>query len=461
VRALVRGYPLPLLLGVVGVLALLARLLPMSTWIPSWSDAELYKALANLLYHGSDHPDAVPLNMFRTPGYPLLIGLVEPLPGSWDRGVTLIQHLTGIGLAMGVTAFAWAWLGRTVAVVSGLLVALSPLMVAVESLVYPDFAFGVVVLGGAMLMLLGATRPDGPDWRLLLAAGAVFGLSAYIKPTGQVLAAAGILPLALATRSLRPTLRGSALVALGVVVVTAPWMARNLVIFDEVQMSSASDITLHLRAFDQGSLPMPVDTDAGQELAPSMRYARAQLGDSGGSTDWVVHIHMRQERGYSPEEALQVQGEAARTAIRRHPGRYLEDTLGNLGLVAKVAGPDVHPGLRVREGLATTTVPAAGTISNAAWDVGEVLARAWWILTGAAVLSVVGLLAGPRRSRVAVATLMSVWLLVAAGTAATTHTGRGDFRFAAQLAPLLWMSATCGAVIAVGMVRDRLRGVDR
>ena len=75
---------------------------------------------------------AFQFDTLRTPGYPLFVGPLRFIPGSWLDAIVVVHHLLGLALVPAVTWAGWRYFGRVVGVLAGLAVALSPLMLTVE-----------------------------------------------------------------------------------------------------------------------------------------------------------------------------------------------------------------------------------------------------------------------------------------------------------------------------------------
>lgn len=437
----------------IGALAMLVRIPLLFVDAVPVPDTPLYVGIAKTLAFGADSVGAEPVGTIRTPGYPLFLALPELLPGGVENNAVVMQHWLGAALAVGVAAFTWRFLGRAAGVIAGLLVALSPIVLLGERSVTPDFLFGALTFAGAAALTVAALRDDGGT-RLLAVAGALFGFAAYVKPVGQVLALAGLLPLAFATRNLKATLRGAAVVAATVALVVLPWVVRNWAVYDRPALSTLSGVTLHLRVFDYDRFPVPDDTAEGRLVGRLREEAYEQAASEGvpPTSDYRV-AYALQDRGYTFQEAIDLEGELARKAIRENLGSYLDHTwgLGKSFTRLTVDGSDSGSGAaaELKSGPAVLRTVADGLL-----DVGEQLTRYWWILTLGTFSTILLLLVPSRETRVAAASLMSAWLLTCFATAATTWPN--DFRFAAQLAPLIFSLGAAAIVLVVVAVTSYL-----
>ena len=450
----------PLLAGVAG-LALLARL-PLLFLAPTpVDDTDSYFGVATLWLHGADDPGARPVGVFRTPGYALSILPFEPLPGDWYHAVGIFHHALGIAVAVAVAALAYRWFGASAAAIAGAVAATSPLLVAAERVLTPDVLFTAVVLAAAAL-LVEAVRRDPPSTWLLAAAGAAFGVAAYVKPVAQCFLLAGVLPLAVATRSLRATVRGSLVLALALALVVAPWIARNWAVDDRPAMTSVGGMNLYLRVFDYRGVEVPDDTDEGARVAAIERAIVAR-GDEPPDGYLAFEVNNELERrGMDEDDAADLQGRVALTAIRRDPLSHLGATLDGVAefaeLVPKLSVPGAYP---AGEELPRTEVWGARGLAFRVWQLGAGLARVWWVLTLHGLLVLALLFWGRREERAAVAALAGTWLLLATATSISSPVWDGFTRFPAQGAPLMWIACSAALAVAapavIAAVRERRR----
>ncbi len=156
----------------------------------------------------------------------------------------MLQLCLGVAVAGAIVYFGWPLLGRGVALVAGGLAALASPSLFLESLLLADYLFGVMVLAGAGVLTAACLSTGGKRLVLLVLTGVVLAAACYVKPVGQALVVAPVLPLALATRSVGWTVGGTVLVAAVVVVCILPWMLRNEDRYGELTMSMQSGRTL-------------------------------------------------------------------------------------------------------------------------------------------------------------------------------------------------------------------------
>jgi 4-amino-4-deoxy-L-arabinose transferase-like glycosyltransferase len=386
-----------------------------------------------------------PLSVDRPPGYPLFLALCDLLPGRVEDAATVAQLLLGAGLAAAVTWFAWPLLGAIAAVVAGALTAITAPGIGIEAVLLADATFGMLVTVACGLLVAAVLTEDARRRLGLLAGvGLAIAAAAYVKPVGHALLVAPVVPLALATRSLRATAAGTAVVTAVALVATVPWMVRNAVEHGSFGMSDQSGATLTNRAFELEKLPPPTDKPYGRDLARFIEENPRQRPSSGFRAELEA-------RGLSSAEADEVQRELAVTAMRREPvkvlggvARSLESAYTSIALGGGDA--DVDRQLAVDE----PAVPRA--LTEAGVELGQWLRRAWLLLSLGGLATLAALFAGERRARLAIACVAAVWLSVALATA-VLHGGR--FRYSAALAPEVYLLGSAGLGAAIAFIRRR------
>jgi 4-amino-4-deoxy-L-arabinose transferase-like glycosyltransferase len=431
---------------VIGGLALLVRL-PLFFGehnVPRESDNEYFLYLADGLLDGEGFRG----HLFWTPGYPAFIASLQLLPGRVEDALTIAQHLLGVLVVVVILVATWRYFGKGAALVAAALAALTPILVVHEHTVLPDFLFGLLVLTGA-LALAEACRRQAPDLRLLVLAGVVFGLAAWVKPAGQFLFAAAPLALLFSTRSASRAMKGSLVMALAMLLTISPWLLRNTVLAGFPSMSNQAGASLLNRAFDTGDLPIPTDSEY------SLLASRAKAGvtpDVGHQMASRFIRALKRVHGLTSDEALEVELEMALTAIRRNPGAYLESTLRRFGQRV----PDINRYEGSAELLAEldrSRPPVPRALVDRVWDVARVATDAWWLLSLHTLAGLLVLFVGAGESRNAGAALLSVWLVVSLGTVLADP---GLWRYSVQVAPIAWMLGSAGIVILVSSVWMRL-----
>lgn len=399
------------------------------------------------------HDDFYFPNHYWTPGYPAFEALLIAVPGRAEDAIAVTQHLLGVAVVVGMLLAAWRWFGKPAAILAALLAASTPVLVVLEHTLLPDFLFGVLVLAGGVT-LAEAVRRQPPDWRLLVLAGVLFGACAWVKPIGQALLIAPPLALAVATRSLRPVLRGSAITTVALIVVIAPWVARNAAKHDFPAMSIQGGQTLFIRVYELDETPLPTDSADG-------RFAqRVQDRIDRGQEDDRLHFAIVRDlmaRGVSDHDAILKEQRLALTGVRRHPGSYVVKTWPRVwGIAHDIRKFEDRQ--RLLDDLERTDPPFPTRLTAGLWDGAKVLNEAWWFASLFTLAGLLLLVTGPAERRSAAAALWSVWLSVALGTALfMPDEGRPAWRYSIALAPLTWILGSAGIATIAGWTWSALR----
>ncbi len=224
----VRGH-VPLPLGIVAAVALVVRVGVLMMPGALVGDPDGYRAIAeNLVEHGTFGRGDVP-TAYRPPLYPLVLSPAVAL-GPWSRAAVAILHLA-MGLA---TVWLTYRLGRQAglggcALVAAALVACDPILLAQSALVMTETLAALLAAVSLALLAAASRRPSAGR---AAAAGACMALAALCRPTflPWTILAAVVLPLSARWKGRAAWPHATALFAsfaAGVVIVLAPWAARN------------------------------------------------------------------------------------------------------------------------------------------------------------------------------------------------------------------------------------------
>jgi hypothetical protein len=172
------------------------------------------------------------------------------------------------------------------------------------------------------------------------------------------------------------------------------------------------------------------------------------------ATDWGV-VRALKRRGYGGPAARAVEGRLAKAAIRAHPLGYAKGTVKNTLVSTRYN----------KEQLAFTGWAATQFASSSlnyrgyGWPtrVAKVEQTGLWFLSAGGFLILLLLFVGPARSRIAAASLGSVWLAMMVATAAGY---RPVPRYAAEVAPLFWLLEAAAAVLLVTALVEYVRRRD-
>jgi hypothetical protein len=211
---------------------------------------EWYVLGLNLSIHGTLGAGQAP-SLFRAPGYPAVEAVaIRALAGPWPaanaaeyveagrRAVYLVQALL---LAIS-SAIAFLWLRglvrAQVAFVAALLLGLNPYALVFTGALRYDILFLTGVLASCWA-LEGALKRQPPSAALLLHAGVWCGLTTLVRPLLLAFPAFLLLAIWFRMRTLRPALRATAWVGLGMALTIAPYTARNLLVSGRPVLVSA------------------------------------------------------------------------------------------------------------------------------------------------------------------------------------------------------------------------------
>ncbi|MDP8921908.1 MAG: glycosyltransferase family 39 protein, partial [Chloroflexota bacterium] len=161
----------------------------------------------------------------RTPVYPFFIAAVIRLFGEDLQTLVTVQHFV-VGPPSAALTFVLGRLltGRLVALVAGLLIAVSGPFLLYEHYLLTDGPFTVLLLL-TLVVVLWAARRASLGWAAL--GGLLFGVTILCRPAGQVLAPVLAILLMIEGGPLRRRLAAMALCGALAVLVVLPWMASN------------------------------------------------------------------------------------------------------------------------------------------------------------------------------------------------------------------------------------------
>ncbi len=277
-------------------------------------DSQAYIQLSqSLVEHGTFQRDGQ-AEIFRTPGYPLLLAAATPAGESWWRAVLVGQVVLDVVLVYLTFLLGWMLLGPRAGLIAAALLAFEPLAVAACLRILSDSVYAFLFTL-AVLLLVHHLR-SGRTWAL--AAGAlVLAGACYVRPAGLAMAAV-VGAVMLLVGGARRWARAGALVGV-VALACAPWVVRNAVTADYVGFSSfATDAMYYFAA--------PEVIAATEGIPPA--EARAELK----STDSLANV------GKTPGRAVAARHREAVRIIREHPWLYARIHLvGSLGVFLPAA----------------------------------------------------------------------------------------------------------------------------
>jgi 4-amino-4-deoxy-L-arabinose transferase-like glycosyltransferase len=429
-----------------------------------WPDSGVYSQIANDLLHGQGFHAATE---FRTPLYPLFIAGVSLISGQGDPNgfvehlVVILQHLVGAALALAIARATWRYFGRLPGVLVGLLAAMSPVLVNVESDLMPDFFVGAFAVIGT-LFLIRALETDRPRLRLIAASGVSYGLAALMKPVGQALILTAVVPIIVNLRRPRQGFLATAVLAASLFLTISPWLIRNAVQYGDFRMSDQDGPALWLREFDWDLQPIPTGTADGRlakklyDASVGREPADAHPKDT---YEFVLELLTSPPYNYTLQQAAAFERRVALQAIRANPRTYVDGTW----LTAKeMANTDQERrwarSLIQQRGLQEHhRLP--NTLSFAGFGVVKFMTRWSWLLSLHLCAALLLPFTRNRLQRVAALAFGVAWLAIIAATGATTFP---DYRYSSEVAPLIWPLLIASSIlVVVALSRQVARGLRR
>ena len=205
--ALTRWRPThPGLLVLAGLAAVLRLLIDRRNPPGVTQDSLVYLQLA-------EHAPLAPFSPTRPSGYPLVLRLLDVLPGSHLDVVTAVQHASGVAVgAMVYLLVLRAGASRNSALVAAAIPLVDAYTVAMEQAVLAEAVFTLTVVASAFLVLRGPR----PGMWAVAASGVLLGLACTMRTVGLFIVPVWLLWLFLADFGRRALLAGLAAVAVPV-----------------------------------------------------------------------------------------------------------------------------------------------------------------------------------------------------------------------------------------------------
>ena len=248
-----------------------------------------YKESARKLLHGDLRAFVSDLDdMAHPPGYSILLAGIFKVFGESDTAIEFVQMLCDSLAAVFVFLIAGELMSAGIAVVAGILAALSPQFAYYSVLLLPD-SLAVLPILGAVYFLIRAIKH--PRLRPFALAGILIGLSCWLRANALLLAPilACLVPLLL-PRGRR--LCYSLALVFGAAILIAPITIKNAIVFHRfipLSLGAGQKLLEGIAEYDQGRFGIP-KTDLGimrQEAAMYQRpnYALVLFGPDGIERD--------------------------------------------------------------------------------------------------------------------------------------------------------------------------------
>ena len=165
--------------------------------------------------------------LIHTPGYPILVALVQAVAGNSNVALRLVHIACGAAAAVLVLLIAVELLPVAAATLAGLFAAISPQLSYYSLVMLPDSILAIPILLAMYLLVRARKRPN--QW-LIVAAGVCLGLSCWLR--ANVLLMAPFLCLFIPVLFPREKwLRYSVLMVAAAVLAVLPITIRNTLVF--------------------------------------------------------------------------------------------------------------------------------------------------------------------------------------------------------------------------------------
>ncbi|HEX8494423.1 MAG TPA: glycosyltransferase family 39 protein [Pyrinomonadaceae bacterium] len=265
---------------------------------------EGYRHTGRLLREGgissflsSSSPLADPNHLGHPPGYSILMATVSGFTSDTDAAVQLIQITADALAAVLIFLIACALFSTSIASIAGLLVAFAPQFTYNSTLLLPD-TLAVVPLLLSVYCLAQAARHT--RLALFIAAGALVGVSCWLRANAMMLAPFMALALALLFERGR-RVRYALLLIGGMLLVVAPLTIRNYIVYDHfipVSLGAGQTLLEGIADYDQaGRFGIPA-TDMGIMKMEAEAYGRADYYGTLFNPDGIKRERLRLKQGF-------------------------------------------------------------------------------------------------------------------------------------------------------------------
>ncbi len=217
--------------------------------------------------HGYSYPadslillGAFPKDMYRTPGYPLLLCLVKSMPGTIDVALPIIQF--------GIHVFASLLLYRYVSILCSLLFLLFPAALAYSTIALPDSVF--VSLLVCVLILLSRFRPNY-SWSII--SGLLLGVLVMLKPVAIFFGIVMFFVLCLYTKPKK----FAVIMLVCAYILPAVWIARNYCYNNSMTISPVTGGNLCLHFVSRDNLAKISDDSSKDIFSQDKRLRKTAL----------------------------------------------------------------------------------------------------------------------------------------------------------------------------------------
>ena len=261
------------------------------------------------------------------PGYSILLAVINRLGGHPHTWLWILQIVCDAAAAVLVFLIASQLLNWRVALIAGLLVALSPHLAYYSLILSPD-SLAVVPLLIAMYFFVRALRR--PRLMTVVAAGAFVGLSCWLRANALLLAPfLAVATVAVFSRPYR--IRYAAALLGAAILIIAPITIRNLIVFKHfipVSIAAGENLVVGIGDYDtEQRFGMP-RSDREARLKDAEWNNRPDYGASLWTPDGIHRDRVRFARGVD--------------VVRSNPGWFLGVMLRRAGFMLRYNDPGAH-----------------------------------------------------------------------------------------------------------------------
>ncbi|MBI4853747.1 MAG: WecB/TagA/CpsF family glycosyltransferase [Acidobacteria bacterium] len=167
------------------------------------------------------------------PGYPLFLSGIYTLTSRNPVGICFAQGFLDSITAILIFFIALELFNRTIAIISGLSVAVSHHLAYYSLLLLPDELVSVFVMAGTLLLIRGykVSWHKEKGYKELFLAGAFYGLSCWFRPNAMLLVVFWIAAFLIMRKSIVEMPKRLGLIVLGTALVIAPITIRNFQLY--------------------------------------------------------------------------------------------------------------------------------------------------------------------------------------------------------------------------------------
>ena len=263
-----------------------------------------YKRIAQLLVQGgagsffdSSSPLGNPDNLGHPPGYSILMAFVNKVFVDSDATIQLIQVLCDAIAAVVLFLIVIEILPTSVAAIAGLLAAFSPQFAWNSQLLLPDTLAVLPILLAVYCLTLASKRPQ---LVLIMAAGALVGVSCWLRANAMLLPFSGDPRFLLFERQKRA--RYATALVFGALLIIAPLTIRNAIVFGHfipLSLGPVKPFFEGIADYDKGQKFDLPNTDLGIMNQEASTYNRPDYRETLFGPDGIQRERSRLARGFA------------------------------------------------------------------------------------------------------------------------------------------------------------------